>query len=74
MKIKLKDLELAMNKIDGSLYKDDTIEFNITDKTLELTFLSNIDKKVHTICLYDSFISCTPEMKTIVKLYRDPKS
>lgn len=70
-KVKLKDLELAMEYIKKNVYSE-YIEFDVNETTDSAMSMSFIDrtKKVCKIFLYESGKNITPEVRVISKLYK----
>lgn len=71
MRIKLKDLELALEHIKLNT-SSEYVEFDIHPEGNACLGAGFIDKnnKHSTILLYDSLNNITPEVKTISKLYK----
>ncbi len=74
IKIKLKDLELAMEHMKSNAYSE-YIEFDGNEIGGSAMSLSFVDKnnKACKIFLYESGRSITPEIRVTTKLYKSEK-
>ena len=71
IKVKLKDLQLAMDYINKNVYSE-YIEFDVNEvggSAMSLTFLDK-GQKICKIFLYQSDKSITPEIRVTTKLYK----
>lgn len=71
LKVKLKDLELAMEYIKKNVYSE-YIEFDVNEVGGSAMSLSFVDKaqKACKVFLYQSDRSITPEVRVTSKLYK----
>lgn len=72
MRIKIKDLELAIEYIKKNFSESADMEFDTDEKGLHVLNLGFTDsaKKVAKIVLYDANNNVTPELVSKAKLYK----
>lgn len=68
LKIKLKDLETAMDYIKTHAFSE-IIDFNGNDTFLDISFIDK-NQKACSITLWTSERSITPEVRVTTKLYK----
>jgi len=68
MKIKLKDVELALEHIKSNSLSE-VLEFTEGDNCISITF-SDRQQKLINVYLFESASGITPEVRSITKLYR----